>query len=412
MDRTTAGPTWVVDAALDTAQSDLFASISSIDGTLAALMGMRARLIDETHRLVVAGVASGPTARGGEHDRALGRDLVVAELAALLRVPGGTAARLVGESRTLAADLPGTLAALGSGEISYAHAATIIENAESLPDDARAGFEQRVLPRARRLSTSQFRQSARRTRERLHPESITTRRRSAFERREVRLEPARDGMVWLTALLPAELGAGIDDRLDRLAAALRNPDDGRTFGQLRADAFCDVLLRGEVDGVLPAGIRPKVLVTVPALTLMGLDDEPASLEGYGPMPAEVARVLAAKAPGFIRLLTHPETGAVLSVGRDRYAVPAELRTVLRVRDETCRGLGCTRRAATCDVDHGHAWADGGRTDLDNLAHLCRGDHTRKHRLGWTMTHLPGGTIRWTSPFGRTYLSEPSTVIRT
>jgi hypothetical protein len=29
-----------------------------------------------------------------------------------------------------------------------------------------------------------------------------------------------------------------------------------------------------------------------------------------------------------------------------------------------------------------------------------------------MTHLPGGTIRWTSPFGRSYLSEPSTVMRT
>lgn len=102
---------------------------------------------------------------------------------------------------------------------------------------------------------------------------------------------------------------------------------------------------------------------------------------------------------------------MLSVGRDRYSVPSDLRTWLRVRDETCRGLGCTRRAATSDVDHGHAWADGGRTDAGNLAHLCRGDHTRKHRLGWAMTHLPGGSIRWTSPFGRSYLSEPATVMR-
>jgi hypothetical protein len=192
---------------------------------------------------------------------------------------------------------------------------------------------------------------------------------------------------------------------------MRDPSDGRTFAHLRADAFCDLLLRGEADDALPAGIRAQVLVTVPALTLLGLDEQPGSLEGYGPIPAEVARVLAASAPSFIRLLTHPETGAVLSVGRDRYAVPADLRTWLRVRDETCRGIGCTRRAATSDIDHGHAWADGGRTDANNLAHLCRGDHTRKHRLGWAMEHLAGGSIRWTSPFGRTYLSEPSTVMR-
>lgn len=103
---------------------------------------------------------------------------------------------------------------------------------------------------------------------------------------------------------------------------------------------------------------------------------------------------------------------VLSVGRDRYAVPPDMRLFLRARDEHCRGIGCGRRAATSDVDHGRAWADGGSTSVDNLAHLCRGDHTRKHTLGWSMRHLAGGTIRWTSPFGRTYLTEPSTVIRT
>jgi hypothetical protein len=45
------------------------------------------------------------------------------------------------------------------------------------------------------------------------------------------------------------------------------------------------------------------------------------LEGYGPIDIETARRLAADAPGFTRILTHPETGAVLSLGRDRYAIP-------------------------------------------------------------------------------------------
>jgi hypothetical protein len=412
MERARTGPVWVVDAALDAAQTDLFESIAQVESMIASMTGMRARLIDQAGDLLMAGLASGPASHGAEHDRALARDLLVAELAPLLRIPGGAAARLVAESRTLVARLPATLGALGTGEISYAHARIVVDQAESLPEDAHGEYEAAVLPAAKRLNTSRFRQSARRTRERAHPESIGTRRRSAFERREVRVDPARDGMVWLTAYVAAEVGIGIDDRLDRLAASMRDPADGRTFAQLRTDAFCDLLTRAEVPGVLQRGIRPQILVTVPVLTLLGQDDEPASLDGYGPIPAELARVIAADAPGFVRLLTHPETGAVLSVGRDRYTVPRDLRLWLRVRDETCRGIGCTRRAATSDIDHGHAWATGGRTDATNLAHLCRGDHTRKHRLGWTMTHLPDGTIRWTSPLGRTYLSEPSTQMRT
>jgi hypothetical protein len=193
---------------------------------------------------------------------------------------------------------------------------------------------------------------------------------------------------------------------------MRSPDEPRTFAQLKADAFCELMLTGAAPGTAHAGIRPQVLVTVPVLTLLKLDDEPASLEGYGPIPADVARRLAAEAPSFVRLLTHPETGAVLSVGRDRYAVPADMRLFLRARDETCRGVGCGRRAGSSDIDHGHDWAHGGLTAVDNLAHLCRGDHTRKHRLGWKLRHLPGGTLEWTSPFGRTYRTEPSAVIRT
>jgi hypothetical protein len=336
----------------------------------------------------------------------------VAELAALLRITGSAAAHLVGESRSLVRDLPLALDALSAGDISYRHAVVVIDNVASLPEEALAEFEAAVLPAARRLNAPRFADHARRVRERHHPESLSTRRRTAHERRSVAIEPARDAMAWLSHYGPAEQIVAIDDRLDRIAAAMRSPDDPRTFAQLRADAACELLLSGEVPGVLPAGIRAEILVAVPALTLLKLDDEPATLEGYGPIPADVARLLAADAPSFMRVLTHPETSAVLSVGRDRYTVPADMRRFLRVRDETCRGVGCGHRAATSDVDHAHEWADGGATSVDNLAHLCRGDHTRKTQLRWRVKHLPGGTLEWTTPFGRTYRTEPSTVIRT
>ena len=390
----------------------LLDAVADVDRCVAGMLAIRARMIDETRDWMEAAAASSPMSRGPHADHELARQLLVAELAPLLRIPASSAAHLVGESRTLVTELPATLEALGRGEFSYRHAQVVIENADDLPAEARSEFEHAVLPVARKLNTSRFRERARRIRERLHPESLATRRAARFERRSVAVDPARDGMAWLSAYLPAEAAIAIDDRLDQLAAAMRDPSDSRTFSQLRADAFCELMVSGEVPATLPRGIRARVLVTVPVLTLMGLDDEPASLEGYGPIPADVARLIAAEAPSFTRLLTHPETGVVLSVGRDSYAVPAALRLWLRVRDETCRAVGCGRRAATSDVDHGHEWAKGGETAGDNLAHLCRGDHTRKHRLGWRMEHLPGGFVRWTSPMGRRYVTEPSAVLRT
>ena len=397
--------------------AQLLDAVADVDRCVAGLLALRARMIDQSRDWMEAAASSSPASRGPVADQELARQLLVAELAPLLRIPASTAAHLVAESRTLVTELPATLDALGRGEFSYRHAQVVIENADDLPEEARGDFEQAVLPPARTLNISRFRERARRIRERLHPESLAVRRANQFDRRSVAVDPARDGMAWLSAYLPAETAIAIDDRLDQLAAAMRGPADVRTFSQLRADAFCEVLVSGEVPatdapGTVPRGIQARVLVTVPVLTLMGLDDEPASLEGYGPIPADVARLIAAKAPSFTRLLTHPETGVVLSVGRDRYAVPAALRLWLRVRDETCRAVGCGRRAATSDVDHGHDWAKGGETAGDNLAHLCRGDHGRKHRLGWRMEHLPGGFVRWTSPMGRTYLTEPSTVLRT
>lgn len=400
-------------SALDLPQTvdGLLDAISGVERTIASLTASRARLVDLAHRAVLQAERVRSAERSAHAVAEQARRVLAAELAALLRIPGGSAAQLVGESQALSRRLPATLEALAEGQISYLHATAMVDNANSLPDEAVGDYERAVLPDARRLNVPRFRDRARRLRELHHPESLRARRAAQYDRRNVSIEPARDGMAWLGLYAPAEQVIAIDDRLDRIAASMRSPDEPRTFAQLKADAFCELMLEG-AHGTAHAGIRPQVLVTVPVLTLLKLDDEPATLEGYGPIPADVARRLAAGAPSFVRLLTHPETGTVLSVGRDRYTIPADMRMFLRARDETCRGVGCGRRAATSDVDHGQEWADGGATSIDNLAHLCRGDHTRKTALGWKVKHLPHGVLRWTTPFGRTYRTEPSAVIRT
>jgi Domain of unknown function (DUF222) len=278
------------DALVTKEPGDMLDAIAGIDRSMASLAAIRARMIDTARVWITDTEASRPSSRGPSADAEMARQLLVAELAALLRIAGSSAARLVADSRTLVANLPATLDALTAGDISYRHAAIMIENAESLPEEARPHFEVAVLPKARRLNPSRFGDHARRVREREHPDSLRTRRLTALERRAVHVDPARDSMAWLSIYGSAEKIVAIDDRLDRLAAAMRSPEDPRTFAQLRADALCELALRGEVagdedgPGAIPTGIRPQVLVTVPVLTLLRLDDEPQRLRATARSP--------------------------------------------------------------------------------------------------------------------------------
>ena len=125
------------------------------------------------------------------------------------------------------------------------------------------------------------------------------------------------------------------------------------------------------------------------------------------LPVRPAKTLIAET----RTLTHRETGVVLSDGRDRYQVPKDQRRYLRVRNETCRWPGCRRAAAHSDLDHTLDWQFDRLTALRDLAHLCPADHTLKTETRWRYAHLPDGTIQWTSPSGRTFISEPATILR-
>jgi hypothetical protein len=347
----------------------------------------------------------------------------VAELATTLAIHEASAGRLIAEAGRLVDDFPATLEALSRGAICVGRVRSLLEAASTLPREAAAEFEAAALERADAETPSAFRRRVRRLRERIHPEPLADRRERARADRRVCFEPADDGMAWLSLLLEAERGVAVMAHLDALAAAhqRRFTSDARTGTQLTLDVAADLLLARQLDREAPSSgsaaaasvgspigvVTPTVFVTVPVLTLLGHSDEPAELDGYGPIDAETARRLAAHAPSFHRILTHPETGATLSYGRASYRVPADLAGFLRVRDGGCRFPGCSRRAAGCDIDHTLDWAAGGLTRHDNLAHLCRKHHRLKHETGWRMSQQPGGDIRWVSPAGREYVSTPA-----
>lgn len=351
----------------------------------------------------------------------------VTEVATRLHLPEPSADRLIAESHTLVHELPATLDALSLGTISYRHAVVIIDQAGTLPEKARAAFEEALLDDAARLPVTQFRRRAVKARELMHPESIKDRTRAAVTERRFAFEADQDGMGWLHHYLPVAQALAAFNRVTDLAESLQGADEPRTLAQLRADVVADLLLDGEPTNETTSdegtrsvgtedggrgkrkqrGIRPTVVVTVPVMTLLGQSEEPGSLDGYGPIDPDTARRLAAKAPSFIRLLTHPETGAVLSLGKTRYKIPKDLRTWLEIRDKICRFPGCGKRASHTDIDHTTDWVTGGRTDAANLGCLCKAHHRLKHNTVWSVHQRGGGVLEWRSPTGQPHITTPA-----
>ncbi|MET4135262.1 DUF222 domain-containing protein [Pseudarthrobacter sp. PvP090] len=430
-----AGPLWddplrdLADACLDG-----LGDMAQVEARFAALkVLLAAAYVRATHALAAPAVTL--------QDARCQEMAVTAEVACVLTVGAGTAGAFLGDCLALTNRLPLTLAALGAGTISWDHARAMVDETANLDPAGAAALEAHFLdpdaPNPARgcpageLVPYRFRSKARTWRERHHPDSIEKRHARSAKDRRVEFRPDSDGMAWFSAYLPADTAAGIWDRTTAAARALQGPDETRTLTQLRADIAATLLLNtgpcicGGTSGS-PAGggadngaggcegacgevpvPRAQVLITVPVLSLLGATEEPAMLDGYGPIPPSMARRLVADGAGsFHRVLIDPRDGAPLEIGRNSYRLTKTMRQWLRLRDGRCPFPGCNNPSLDNDADHLLAWADGGTTGISNLGQPCRKHHRLKHASAWT----PSGANKdtppgWTSPSGRYYPSE-------
>ncbi|GAA1964780.1 HNH endonuclease signature motif containing protein [Microbacterium deminutum] len=336
------------------------------------------------------------------------------ELAAALAMTEAAAGRLIAEAYALVNRYPLALDSLAGARTTHRHCALLAEALDAVEPE----FHDRLLGAAVALAESEpvgtFRRKLRALIETVRSVTVAQRHEAALPQRRVVLEPAADGMAWLHALIPAVEAHAIHGRLTGQAKVLALRDgETRALDQLRADLLGDILIDGVPESLPPEarGIRAAVVVTVPALTLLGAEgcaNGLATVEGVGPIPIAKARELCGAAEGWMRVLTHPETGMVLSVGRKRYRPPPELRRLARWRAETCMAPGCGVPASRCEIDHNVAWHQGGTTSLGNLTPFCKGHHIVKHHGRWRVEQIDGGggAILWTSPTGRRYRVEP------
>ncbi|MBX7444176.1 HNH endonuclease [Arthrobacter sp. MAHUQ-56] len=365
----------------------------------------------------------------------------VEEIAGVLTISSAAAGAFVHQAQQVCS-LPPVMEALSSGAVSWQHAKVVVDETEGLspagaaslvahffdpgaPNPARGAAPGELVP-------SRFRAKARTWRERHHPESIEERHAKSAADRRMEYRPDKDGMARVTLYLPGDTASAIWNRTTATARGLQGPDEPRTLTQLRPDIAASLLLgagtinsgdtgsgsgSGYGDGSSPQPgttalgqvpvPRADVLVMVPVLSLLGLTEEPAILDGHGPIPASMARRLVADgADSFYRVLVDPRDGAPLEIGRRSYRLPETIKRWIRMRDGKCTFPGCTNRSLDNESDHLTAWHNGGETGASNLGQLCPKHHRLKHTSGWTPTpatiNEPPG---WTSPTGRTYTAE-------
>lgn len=372
-------------------------AIAAIEKQVAWLQAQQLRLLAEV-------AVSGPDVEGESTD--LSKQWAREDVACALRITPGTAIDRLALARELTR-LPATSAALARGELTLFHARALAEATRPFPVAKASAIEAAVLPSASGESVHRFRQRVERAVLSVDDRDADEQHAEAMTQRRVAIRPTKHGMSELFAVLPAEGAAALGAVLDAAALRRAGADDGRSADQRRADALVDLAAGALGSGSREQGLRPAVRVTVALSTLLGLDERAGELEGHGPVPAAVARRLAADPTGTWRRLVTDECGRLLDYGRATYRPPRDLAETVIARDVTCRFPHCTRRARRCDLDHRVPYDDGGSTSRANLSALCPRHHHLKHEGGWVLSGDPDGELVWRSPSGREYATGPA-----
>jgi hypothetical protein len=372
----------------------------------------RIRLLEELKAAAAAAQAV-ETAAFAESQRRAQRDAgvkaercergIAAQVGLAKRCSPHAAARFVGWAKILTTELPQTFAALQRGAITEWRATLLARETVFLSRADRARVDAQLAPRLEQLGDKRLVAEARKLAYELDPAGFVQRQRAAEQDRRVTLRPAPDTMARLTALLPVTDGVSAYAALCRDADARIAAGDPRTRSQLMAD-----LLTERLTGQRSVqGTPVEVNLVISTDTLLGNGDEPAHLDGLGPVPAPAARdlILNTGAPVWLRrVFTAPGSGQIVAVeSRRRLFTPGQRRWI-KLRDQHCRTPWC--EAPIRHVDHVQPHDDGGTTSINNGQGLCQACNHAKQAPGWKARPGPAGTVTTTTPTGHRYRSRP------
>jgi hypothetical protein len=302
-----------------------------------------------------------------------GYDSPISWIKETCHMPGGAAADRVCVGEQLER-LGESSAALGMGEIGFAHFALIAHTKAAVGDRL---DEARLLRQARKRSVASFRNACMHARHAADADGFVDEEKQGVEARSLTISTADDGTVLINCILDKVGGAAVRTALEPLARRA-GKDDDRLRDRRLADAFVDLAMHALDTGLVPQ--RTHLQVTTSLETLLGLRGAPAAeMEFSLPISAKAVERLACDCSVTRILLGSDST--VIDVGRARRVISGPQRKALTVRDGGCVVPGCDRPASWTEGHHLVHWIREGPTDLPNLVLLCYRHHWMVHEGG-------------------------------
>ena len=305
--------------------------------------------------------------------------------------------------------LPNTRAALAAGRVSEYHARIVAEQTTHLSEAHRREVDARIAHRLGKASSSQLRKLIEGHAYRLDRAAAEQRAAdNARQRRRVTLDPAGEGMCYLTAELPTHQAVAVMDALKqwtnkRLAAEAESTHaETQEATPSRDQTMADVFVERLTGQTTATGVTAEVVVVMSDTSLFGDDDVPAWIPGHGPLPAGMVKQWLADpaaAKFFRRMYTRATDGQLVALESTRRRFPAGLSKMLAIRDDTCATPWCNNPIE--DADHREPWGNGGTTSWDNATGLCKRCNQRKENRGWAYSGTPD-RLTVTTPTGHQY----------
>ena len=378
------------------------AELERVKSAAAAGQARASAALDEKRRAeeAAAGVLAAKRGRG------LGSEVGLAR-----RDSPDRGARYLNMAKMLVRDMPHTLARLECGDLSEWRAELIVREAADLSRADRRILDAELCAEVSKLEgmgNGRISAQAKAIAHRLDDRAASERAAKAAKGRRVTLRPAPDAMCYVTVLLPAAQGAAVFAALNRAAGVAVAAGDNRSRGAVMADTVVERVMGR------PAWVADPVAVNlvISDETLFGDDDSPAVLEGYGPIPAGVARNLVADALAdeqsratLRRLYKRPDSGALVGMESRSRRFPKSLAKFIRLRDQRCRTPYCD--APIRHLDHAQPRNRGGPTSGRNGRGACERCNYEKESPGWRVCadEVNGvHTTEFVTPTGARYRS--------
>lgn len=329
--------------------------------------------------------------------------------------------RFLGLARALVHEMPHTHARLLAGDLNEWRASLIARETACLTVEDRQAIDEHMCSDPSTLKykgDKAIEAKARALAAEIDAAAVVKKKAKAFRERRSSSRPLPDFMGEFTTLTSMDRVVSMWATLRRDADSIAGVgDESRTRDQIMAD-----LAYERITGASSAraGAPVAVNLVMSDETLFGAGSKSAYLEGYGEIPARIARHMVREScedsetidgpvlSTLRRLYADPDTGALTAMESKSRHFPTGLARLIDVRDRSCRTPWCD--APIRHRDHIRSYARGGKTSAHNGAGLCAACNHAKEADGWKSEPRPKkmGVLHiydFETPTGHDYTSE-------